>query len=95
MKKIILLTTVSALLSSCGIYSKYKPATTVPDHLYGEEVVAEDTASFGNVGDLLQRAFVPLVAGGGFDHDVTVVVGHGVDGFVRRRRSAPHMDAPL
>ena len=36
MKKIILLTTVSALLSSCGIYSKYKPATTVPDHLYGE-----------------------------------------------------------
>ena len=52
-------------------------------------------ASFGNVGDLRQRAFVPLVAGGGFDHDVTVVVGHGVDGFVRRRRSAPHMDAPL
>lgn len=54
-----------------------------------------DIASFGNVGDLRQRAFVPLVAGGGFDHDVTVVVGHGVDGFVRRRRSAPHMDAPL
>ena len=49
MKKIILLTTVSALLSSCGIYSKYKPATTVPDHLYGEEVVAEDTACFGNM----------------------------------------------
>ena len=24
-----------------------------------------DTASFGNVGDLLQRAFDPLVAGGG------------------------------
>ena len=49
MKKIILLTTVSVLLSSCGIYSKYKPATTVPDHLYGEEVVPEDTASFGNM----------------------------------------------
>lgn len=32
---------------------------------------------------------------GVFDHDVTVVVGHGVDGFVRRRRSAPRMDAPL
>lgn len=59
------------------------------------EGVVLDTASFGNVGDLLQRAFVPLVAGGGFDHDVTVVVGHGVDGFVRRRRSAPRMDAPL
>lgn len=54
-----------------------------------------DIASFGNVGDLRQRAFDPLVAGGGFDRDVTVVVGHGVDGFVRRRRSAPHMDAPL
>ena len=54
-----------------------------------------DIASFGNVGDLRQRAFDPLVAGGGFDHDVTVVVGHGVDGFMRRRRSAPHMDAPL
>lgn len=49
MKKIILLTTVSVLLSSCGIYSKYKPATTVPDHLYGEEVVPEDTTSFGNM----------------------------------------------
>ena len=49
MKKIILLTTVSALLSSCGIYSKYKPATTVPDQLYGEEVMVEDTVSFGNM----------------------------------------------
>ena len=26
-----------------------------------------------------RRAFVPRVAGGGFDHDVTVVVGHGVN----------------
>ena len=40
MKKIILLTTATALLSSCGIYNKYQPATTTPDNLYGEEVIA-------------------------------------------------------
>lgn len=50
MKKIILLTTVTALLSSCGIYNKYQPETTVPDNLYGEEIaVGGDTASLGNV----------------------------------------------
>ena len=49
MKKIILLATAAVLLSSCGIYSKYKPAITVPDNLYGEEVAAGDTASFGNM----------------------------------------------
>ena len=36
MKKILLLTTVTALLSSCGIYTKYQPETTAPDNLYGE-----------------------------------------------------------
>lgn len=30
MKKILLLTTVTALLSSCGIYTKYQPETTAP-----------------------------------------------------------------
>lgn len=36
--------TVAALtLSSCGIYTKYKPATEVPINLYGEEVVVTDT----------------------------------------------------
>lgn len=50
MKKIILLTTVTALLSSCGIYNKYQPEITVPDNLYGEEIaVGGDTASLGNV----------------------------------------------
>ena len=50
MKKIILLTTVTALLSSCGIYNKYQPETTVPDNLYGEEIaIGGDTASLGNV----------------------------------------------
>lgn len=49
MKKLILLTTATALLSSCGIYNRYQPETTVPDQLYGEEVAAVDTASLGNV----------------------------------------------
>ena len=46
MKKIIVLTTATALLSSCG---KYQPAETTPDNLYGEEVAVDDTTNFGNV----------------------------------------------
>ncbi|MDO4164998.1 MAG: TolC family protein [Bacteroides sp.] len=48
-KNIILLAVAGLTLSSCGIYTKYKPATEVPDNLYGEEVAVEDTASIGNV----------------------------------------------
>ena len=48
-KNIITLVAISLSLSGCGIYTKYEPATVVPDHLYGEEVVAEDTASLGNM----------------------------------------------
>ena len=49
MKKIIVLTTATALLSSCGIYTKYQPAETTPDNLYGEEEAVDDTTNFGNV----------------------------------------------
>ena len=49
MNKIIVLTTATALLSSCGIYTKYQPAETTPDNLYGEEVAVDDTTNFGNV----------------------------------------------
>ena len=49
MKKIIVLTTATALLSSCCIYTKYQPAETTPDNLYGEEVAVDDTTNFGNV----------------------------------------------
>ncbi|CUO55039.1 Outer membrane protein oprM precursor [Parabacteroides merdae] len=49
MKKIIVLTTATALLSSCGIYTKYQPVETTPDNLYGEEVAVDDTTNFGNV----------------------------------------------
>ena len=50
MKKIFLLTAATALLSSCGIYNRYTPVETVPENLYGEDVILTgDTANFGNV----------------------------------------------
>ena len=49
MKKLILFSTAVALLSSCGIYTKYKSAETVPDNLYGETFTTEDTTSLGSV----------------------------------------------
>ena len=48
MKKIMILATTAAMLSSCGIYTKYKPVETVPDSLYGANVEIADTANFGN-----------------------------------------------
>lgn len=48
MKKIMILATTAAMLSSCGIYTKYKPAETVPDSLYGANVEIADTTNFGN-----------------------------------------------
>ena len=49
MKKLILLSTAAALLSSCGIYTKYKPVESVPNNLYGEEFITEDTTSIGSM----------------------------------------------
>lgn len=47
---IITLAVSSVMLSSCGIYSKYKPATEVPENLYGQEtVVTEDTVTLGSM----------------------------------------------
>ena len=48
-KQIITLAVTGLLLSSCGIYTKYEPVTSIPDQLYGGEVVSEDTASLGNM----------------------------------------------
>lgn len=48
MKKIVPFAAMILLLSGCGIYSKYKPTTEVPENLYGEELaVATDTAGLG------------------------------------------------
>lgn len=49
MKKILLLTAATVLLSSCGIYNRYKPVETVPEDLYGDNVaLTGDTTNFGN-----------------------------------------------
>lgn len=55
-KHIITLAAAGLLLSSCGIYTKYKPATEVPDNLYGTEVtdglegsLAEDSLGLGGL----------------------------------------------
>lgn len=51
MKKHIYLLIVAVLvLSSCGIYNKYKPATETPDKLFGEEVVTDTLNSIANLG---------------------------------------------
>ena len=50
MKRILLLTAVTALLSSCGIYNRYKPVENVPEDLYGDNVtLTSDTTNFGNM----------------------------------------------
>ena len=50
MKKIIILSAATLVLSSCGIYNKYKPVSEVPEGLYGSETVAAtDTTNFGNL----------------------------------------------
>lgn len=50
MKQILLLISASFLLSSCGIYNRYKPTDTVPEGLYGENIpLTGDTTNFGNI----------------------------------------------
>lgn len=49
MKNIILIAACAALLSSCGLYGKYKPAKEVPEGLYGEEVVITDSSSIADI----------------------------------------------
>ena len=48
-KQITILVVFCLLLNGCGIYTKYKPETTVPGNLYGGEVVAVDTAGLGDM----------------------------------------------
>lgn len=50
MKNLIMITVLAFTVSSCGIYTKYKPAKEVPGGLYGNDTVATaDTASFGHL----------------------------------------------
>lgn len=52
MKKTIILAATTLLLSGCGIYRTYEPATSVPDHLYRDGARADDadTTSLGDLG---------------------------------------------
>lgn len=54
-RQIIILVVVLLALSSCGIYNKYQPATSVPGQLFGEDVATDDTS--GNIGTLGWREF--------------------------------------
>lgn len=49
MKNLLLYTVFALLLSSCGIYNKYKPVEKVDANLYGEQYANEDTVSFAQV----------------------------------------------
>ena len=49
--RILIITVAAFTLNSCGIYTKYKPSTQVPEDLYGEEVALSDSAdNLGNLG---------------------------------------------
>lgn len=51
-KQIIIILGTILLFSGCGIYTKYKPQSTVPDNLYGEEAapLSADTTSIADIG---------------------------------------------
>lgn len=51
MKNNIILLSVAtlSLLSGCGIYTSYKPETSVPDDLFRDEAMATDTTSIGSL----------------------------------------------
>lgn len=44
-RQLITLAIAALMLSSCGIYNKYQPATTVPEQLFGTEAAVGDTLS--------------------------------------------------
>ena len=46
MKKIILSAVLLTSLSSCGIYNKYKPETTVPNELFGDSVLDKSISEY-------------------------------------------------
>lgn len=49
MKKTIYLLTVTLILSSCGIYTRYHQAEDVPTNLYGEEVPTGNTENLADL----------------------------------------------
>lgn len=49
-KRIIVLAVAALTLSSCGIYNKYKPVTTVPEQLFGTAVAVDSTHNISSLG---------------------------------------------
>ena len=50
MKRYIILTATASFLTSCGIYTKYQPVSSVPEDLYGQETTLQsDTASLASL----------------------------------------------
>lgn len=59
-KQIFTLSAAALLLSGCGVYTKYQPATAVPENLYGEEPAAfmENPGDFpAALSDSLEKGF--------------------------------------
>ena len=56
MKKIILSVVAILSLSSCGVYKKYKPATEVPESLYGKNV-AQAVDTLDNLSNISWKEF--------------------------------------
>ncbi|MCQ2348404.1 MAG: TolC family protein [Paludibacteraceae bacterium] len=46
MKKLVYLFFLALFASGCGLYSKYKPTTTVDDHLYGDLQLGDTAGTF-------------------------------------------------
>ena len=42
-RNIIILAITTLILSSCGIYTKYQPETTIPEDLFGAAETVPDT----------------------------------------------------
>ena len=50
MKRYIILTATASFLTSCGIYTKYQPVSSVPEDLYGQETTLQsDTSSLASL----------------------------------------------
>ena len=101
MRKEILIITVAAFaLNSCGIYTNYKPATEVPEDLYGEEAaVTDSTDNLANLGwrDVFTDPHLRQLIEQGLQSNtdlqsaqwrVISIKGNGKRRFIRRRQAA-------
>ena len=55
--KYIILAATAISLTSCGIFGKYQPETTVPDNLFGTGENVEQLSSQPSIGELSWRDF--------------------------------------